>query len=76
MKIVSNIKVQCDKCGKVIKFNPETENLLRREYWEINLGMAEFGSQLDGDIIQFEICDNCLSNILNQFKNKRSVENE
>lgn len=76
MKTISNITVQCDRCGKTIVFNPEKENLLRRKYWEINLGEAEYGSQLDGCTVKFDICDNCLVNILNQFDNKGVQENE
>jgi ribosomal protein L28 len=76
VKTVLNITVQCDKCGKVFTYNPEKEDLKNKKYWEVNLGKARYGSLIDGTYVKFEICDNCLVDILTQFNNKGVLENE
>jgi hypothetical protein len=62
----------CARCGK--------EELLKCEYlqesWhQINLGRMGYGSALDGNDVDFEICDNCLCEIIDEFKYKEDIYN-
>jgi len=66
----------CDKCGKIIKYvldmdgmNGDNINL----YWNseechhINLGRPGYGSGLDGCEVDFNLCDDCLRELIDSF---------
>lgn len=60
----------CDKCGKEYKFKPTH---IGHDYPDTNIlhsfnnGIAGYGSKLDGTKISFNICDDCLVELLKTF---------
>ena len=58
------IKIECDRCGKEHKeFSLEPEILeFKQEFG--------YGSKRDGDFIEFDLCEDCLMEILKQEKIK------
>ena len=65
-------KILCDKCGKegFIDNNgmifPYMHNI------EFSVG---YGSDYDGDTIQFDLCDECLTEFMKSFKHKPDIKN-
>lgn len=62
---------KCDKCGKTIKYsknkNEYYSKQMKNRCWSIDLGRAGYGSRLDGSDIDFDLCDDCLIEIINSF---------
>lgn len=52
----------CDRCGEVAEWNIGDELAFAMENgcWSVNLGVAEYGSRLDGCRVDFDLCDSCL----------------
>ncbi len=65
-------KFICDNCGKVLMFNPISSNtndlIQSNKCWSIDLGLAEYGSKLDGCHVIIDLCDDCLYEIMTNFK--------
>jgi hypothetical protein len=66
---------KCDKCGEEIKYTVnDNENtglyFAQNECWNINLGRAGYGSKFDGSNINFNLCDDCLYELVESFKNE------
>lgn len=63
-------KFTCDKCGKSIEYSPD---IYSDSYFEmegchtINLGRPGYGSGLDGCDVCFDLCDDCLIELINSF---------
>lgn len=67
----------CAKCGKQESWGIN-EDIYRyeQESWHpINLGKMGYGSGLDGCDVDFELCDNCLCEIIDTFKHKENIYN-
>lgn len=47
----------CDRCGSA----PNKTPINRKKIHRINLGRMEYGSELDGCIVGFYLCDTCVS---------------
>lgn len=59
---------QCDKCGEVIEYALDDwprENAC----WSFDAGEASYGSKLDGSLVKFDLCDDCLYDFVKSFKN-------
>ena len=56
----------CNKCGKEVynteEWNPEFDNF---QSFDIVFG---FGSEFDGDELNFDLCDNCMVEFIKSFK--------
>ena len=71
-------KFQCSKCGKAIEyFKDERCDFRANECWSINLGRAGYGSGLDGCDVSFDLCDDCLIELVHSFtiEGREAVEN-
>jgi hypothetical protein len=76
MRTTTNVKVICDKCGKEITYDPnweKTQNfedmVKQNQTWHIDLGVGGYGSVMDTLNIQFDLCDSCLAEFIDSFKN-------
>ena len=70
-----NTKIVCNMCGYEM-------NLEKNEYEEFMTDMVHrfqvgygYVSQRDGDIVYFDLCEECLEKIYAQFKIEPDVEN-
>jgi len=63
----------CDKCGKTIEYCLDIESDNFNTYWNseechrIDLGRPGYGSGLDGCEVNFNLCDDCLIELINSF---------
>lgn len=68
---------QCDKCGKEVEYevlsNNYEDEIARECCWTIDLGVAGYGSVLDGCNVEFDLCDECLSSFIATFIHKDRV---
>lgn len=70
------INFTCDKCGKNIQWidNDNAEALIKSNISHyVYLGRMGYGSKLDGSDISFYICDECLYDLIQTFKNKDKI---
>lgn len=72
----------CNKCGKQVTYNEDwkQENDFKsmeekNQCWNINLGWAEYGSELDTCEIKFNLCDKCLAQLIESLNNKQEIYN-
>lgn len=66
----------CDKCGKIESHDIKEKPLWINERWhEIELGRMGYGSALDGCIVNFCLCDDCLVDFIDSFTNKNKIHN-
>ncbi len=76
MKEFKNEKVihKCKKCSKEEQYNINGgvsvyQVLVKENQWHnINLGRMGYGSCMDGDVIDFEICDQCLYDLVKEME--------
>jgi hypothetical protein len=80
MKKIAKTVFTCDKCLKEITYT--TKDQYRKDFefsanecWEIKLGRAGYGSKFDGSEVNFDVCDDCLHEFVNSFKNSAVVFN-
>lgn len=71
---------RCDKCSKEIRhsFVPhENEDFFEmvkaNQCWSIRLGQAGYGSKLDGSELNFELCDDCLYDLIKSFNHADDI---
>lgn len=67
----------CAKCGKQESWgiNEDVYGYLREGWHHINLGRMGYGSSLDGCDVEFELCDQCLNDVIETFKHKENIYN-
>lgn len=60
---------ECDKCGTIIEWdsNNELDEFIENECWNVDLGVAGYGSLMDGGRIDFNMCDECLKDLVMSF---------
>jgi hypothetical protein len=73
MKEIRKIKCTCDRCGKVIELTPE--QIEDGAFWSVNLGRPGYSSKMDGSDINWDVCDECMFEIINEFKHKDRILN-
>ncbi len=71
------ITFTCDKCGKTIEWKDNSENafIYENQCHRIILGRMGYGSMLDGSDVNFNLCDECLCQYIESFKNKDIIYN-
>ncbi|GAA0347748.1 hypothetical protein GCM10008931_43800 [Oceanobacillus oncorhynchi subsp. oncorhynchi] len=62
-----NTVFKCDCCGKEMDLSNDTYGTKNEGCHEINLGRMGYGSGLDGSDVNFNLCDECLINLVNSF---------
>lgn len=67
-------EVRCNKCGKDIALKPHIEHgCMKGCHVEMRHG---YGSKHDGDVVRFDLCDECTDEITESFKLKCEVTQE
>lgn len=75
----SRVYFQCDRCGEIIEYEADlkgTEYFLKNKCWSITLPRGGYPSKFDGQKINFDVCDNCLYEIIDNFKYKSRIIRE
>ena|ERR1035437_5012945 len=57
----------CHKCGKAASWDftdDEVDIVKSNQWYNINLGQMGYGSKLDGNDVNFVLCDDCLSGLI------------
>lgn len=67
----------CYKCGKVIRWkNDDSDAFIKlNQKHHINLGRMGYGSDLDNLIVEFDLCDSCLTSFIDTFELKDEIYN-
>jgi hypothetical protein len=66
------VSISCNKCGNETKFNKELDNNQNfsydiNEFQEFNCSFG-YGSRYDNERWSFDLCDNCLTDLVKTFK--------
>lgn len=69
--VYKTLKVICDKCGK----EAVVEDGMAFPYMHDVKFSVGYGSDYDGDTIQFDLCDECLTEFMKSFKHKPDIKN-
>ncbi len=62
----------CYKCGETYKWK-KNDYLTINQCHHINMGVLGYGSKLDSCLVEFDICDNCLYDIIDSFLLKHEI---
>lgn len=69
-------KFVCDKCGKILQWDDDdfikAEQIINQCH-NVNLGRMGYGSLLDGSVVNFNICDDCLYEFIQSFVNRDKI---
>jgi hypothetical protein len=57
----------CSKCGKVTEYRVDEFDFNANKCWGIDLGRAGYGSAFDGCEVRFDLCDDCLLDLVRSF---------
>jgi DNA-directed RNA polymerase subunit RPC12/RpoP len=63
----------CDKCGKTESYG--INELIPAMWHSFDFGEPSYNSKLDGKLVKFELCDQCLFEFVNSFKYKDNILN-
>ena len=64
----------CSKCGKKESYDSKSNEtfIIENQWHNFDLGKLGYGSKLDGCHIDFEICDDCLVDLIDSFTESKS----
>lgn len=62
--------ILCNKCDKSVC--PESKNLKWSEGCNIRIGF-KYGSNRDGEVHKFDLCDNCYDEFIKSFKHQPAI---